>query len=429
MSDLPFNPNANSGAMWPSLSVAGKWPHAGGIRTSHAMAEGVFRPRRELPIYCNPIALFVAVWILMLVCLSFHVSYVIYPQFGTPILICVVSIGSLLLGYFASSAILDPDTSNNAAVAYGLDVTRLWHLNLLFCALASALIGFNWFTSGPPPLIGDPASYLIYGKLKQILFPLLACIAVNATLDPSRLRRAFFVTFGFVWLALYVTRGMMLATFLQMFFLFSLRSNMSRKKQYSMFLGALAIGIAGMTVIGNLRTAHDVFIGFLQIRNEYSDWPMAFLWPVAYISIPFSNLCWVVSHGASHGPTLSFLYPLLPSFMAPSDPFTDVYSGLNMIDNASTYLQAYALNFGYLGIYFVNLLIGLGFGWLVRRAFPRHILILTIFLTATTQVFFSDNFLLLSTGVQVFLQFWVQQKCLLWDKRVCFGANSLDTGR
>lgn len=411
MSDFTFNPNSHHSSEWNSLAIAGAWPGQG---AEHKVIAGILRPQRELPIYCNPVALFLAVWVLMLVCLSFHVSYVIYPTFGLPFLIFLISAGSLLLGYFASTAVLDQDTARKEATTYLLDVTRLWRLNLLFCALAMALVGFNWFTSGPPPAIGDASTYLTYGNLKQILFPLLTCIAVNATLDPSRLRRCLFMIFGFGWLALYITRGNMLATFLQIFFLFSLKSSIDRKKQYLLFLGAVAVGIAAMTIIGNLRTAHDIFIAFLEIRDKYSDWPMAFLWPVAYVSIPFSNLCWMAAHGYSHGPTFAFLYALLPSFMAPVDPYLDIYGSMNLIDNASTYLKFYVLDFSYLGIYFVNLLIGLGCGWLAVRSYPRNILILTIFLTAITQLFFSDNLFLLSTVIQVCLQVFVQKKCFQW---------------
>ena len=170
-------------------------------------------------------------------------------------------------------------------------------------------------------------------------------------------------------------------------------------------------------IIGNLRTAHDIFIEFLQIRGDFADWPMAFLWFVSYISIPFSNLCWMVAHGPSHGPTFAFLYSLLPSFMAPSDPYADVYGNMNIIDNASTYLQAWALDFSYLGIYLANLLIGLGCGWLVNRAYPKNILILIIFLTSISLMFFSDMLFLLSTVIEVLLQLLVLNKCFKWGQR------------
>lgn len=415
MGDFPFASNPGSVLNGHSSIVAGAWQAPLELRARHTIIRDIFRPRHELPVYCNPIALFLAVWLVMLLSLTFHVSYVIYPYLGTPVLIFLISASPLLLGFFACTAVLEREGPKIKSTWYVLDVTVLWRLNLLFCILALALIGLNWFTSGPPPAIGDPTTYLTYGRLKQVLFPLLTCVSVNATLDTSRFRRYLFIAFGFGWLGLYVARGVLLLTFLQMFFLYSLRSSMGRKKQYLLFLGAFAVAIAGMTIIGDLRTAHDIFIEFLQIRDKYIDWPTAFLWVVSYISIPFSNLCWTVAHGPSYGPTLAFLYPLLPSFLAPADPYADVYSGMNIIDGASTYLQTYALDFSYLGIYFANLFIGIGCGWLVARSYPRHILILAIFLTSISLLFFSDFFFLLSIVIQVGLQAFVQKRCLQWE--------------
>ena len=88
---------------------------------------------------------------------------------------------------------------------------------------------------------------------------------------------------------------------------------------------------------------------------------------------------------------------------------------MNIVDNASTYLQAWALDFSYLGIYFANLLIGIGCGWLAARAYPRKILILAIFLTSLSLLFFSDMFFLLSTVIQLPLQVLVQKRCFRWQ--------------
>jgi oligosaccharide repeat unit polymerase len=415
MSDFLNPPNAGPvGVDWPALFEA---PARRTLKRNALVAP------RELPLYCHPLALFFAVWGLMLACLTVHVSYVIYPNLGTPLLIFIVSGGSLLLGYFACTTVLQRDAHHDASSSFLLDITRLRRMNLLFCAIAVSVMTFNCITAGRPPALGDPSTYLVYGNLKQVLFPTLTCIAVNATLDTSRLRRYLFIAFGLCGLGLYVARGILLVTFLQMFFLFSLRSPMGRRKQYLLALGAIVIGIAAMTIIGDLRTAHAIFVSFLQIRGKYSDWPMAFLWPVSYVSIPFSNLCWIVARGSSHGPTLAFVYSLLPSFMAPSDPYAETYASVNIVDNASTYLQAWALDFSYLGVYFANLLIGVGFGWLATRAYPRNILILAIFLTSTSLLFFNDMFFLLSTVIQVLLQGFVQKNCFVWSESLPASAD------
>ena len=142
----------------------------------------------------------------------------------------------------------------------------------------------------------------------------------------------------------------------------------------------------------------------MQIRHKYSDWPMAYLWLTSYVSIPFSNLCWLFAKGSFHGPTLSFLYPLLPSFLTPADPHAYIHEDLSIIDGASTYLVAYALDFSYLGIYLANLVLGIGCGWLRERALPRNLLVAGILLTCLSFIFFSDMFTPLSTILQIAIQ-------------------------
>jgi len=104
MSDFTVTPNPIPYGNGSSLAISGLWPETSGTRAGHAFTSGTLRPRKELPVYCNPIALFLAIWILMLACLSVHVSYVIYPGFGIPFLIFIVSAGSLFLGYFAEQS-------------------------------------------------------------------------------------------------------------------------------------------------------------------------------------------------------------------------------------------------------------------------------------------------------------------------------------
>jgi hypothetical protein len=141
---------------------------------------------------------------------------------------------------------------------------------------------------------------------------------------------------------------------------------------------------------------------------------MVYLWLTSYISIPFSNLCWLFAKGNFHGPTLSFLYPLLPSFLTPPDPHASIHDDLSIIDGASTYLAGYALDFSYLGVYLANMILGIGCGWLMERALPKSILVGGLFLTCLTFIFFSDMFSPLSTVIQFAIQAAVQRNCLQW---------------
>jgi oligosaccharide repeat unit polymerase len=386
------------------------WP----VRHDSIIVRGVLQSRRSLPLFCNPVFLFAFNWVLMLSSLGAQVTYVTYPFMGMPLLLCGFSFASFLFGYVVSRVVFHRDVSLDHPRFYKLNVTRMWNLNLLFLSAALLIIAFNWISSGPPPALSDPATYLSYGRFKQVLFPLLVTITVNATLDTSRWRKAFFGLFGIAALILYVSRGLLMVALLQAFFVFAIRTNMSRKRLYALAFGFLAFVVIAVTVIGNLRTAQSVFLEYLQIRYQYISWPMAYLWVTSYISIPFSNLCWLFATSNFHGPTLGFLYPLLPAFFAPPDPHPALHSDVRIIDGANTYLAAYALDFSYLGVYLANLALGLGCGWFVERSLPRHILVAGIFLTCLSFLFFTDMFVPLSTIIQFAIQSAVQRRCIKW---------------
>lgn len=394
-----------SPALWPTLHEK---------FAKHKVVHGELKPLRELPLFCNPLVIFLGNWTLMMVSLSLQITYVTYPNMGMPLLLFSMSLGSFLLGYVVSRVLLHRWPTPNIVPSYSLDATQLWQLNLVLCCGALMIIIFNWILTGPPPAVGDPTSYLTYGRFKQVLFPLLVTVTVNATLDPSRWRKALFIMFGMAGMTLYITRGLLMVALLQMFFVFSLKTRMSRKKLYTILIAFVVFAVVVITVIGNARTAQGVFFEYLQIRHKFSDWPMAYLWLTSYVSIPFSNLCWLFAKNSFHGPTLSFLYPLLPSFLAPSDPHAYIHQDLSIIDGASTYLVAYALDFSYLGIYLANLLLGIGCGWLRERALPRSLLVAGILLTCLSFIFFSDMFTPLSTILQIAIQSAIQRRCFHW---------------
>lgn len=407
-----------------AVANAAIWPPLIENRKAHQLVHGVLKPREYLPLYCNPVVLFLSNWILMLASLSAKVTYVTYPHIGIPLLLCVLSIASFLFGYLVARTTLHIRPRRNDPLAYTLDVTTLWRLNLILCGAALLIMIFNWVTLGPPPAIGDPTSYLTYGRFKQVLFPLLVCVSVNSILDPSRMRKVAFAVFGIAGMALYITRGLLMVTLLQMLFVFSLKTQMNKRKLYSIALGCLAFAVIAVTLIGNARTAQGVFLEYLQIRHKYFGWPMAYLWLTSYISIPFSNLCWLFAKGDFHGPTLAFLYPLLPSFLTPADPHAAIHDDLSIIDGASTYLATYTLDFSYLGVYLANLALGLGCGWLMERSLPKQILVAGIFLTCLSLIFFSDMFTPLSTVIQIIIQSSIQKRCFLWGSASDVGLVS-----
>ena len=162
------------------MAPAATWPAVTENVEKQVLFHGLLKGRQDLPLYCNPLVIFVLNWILMLISLSFQITYVTYPNMGIPLLLAALSLGSFLFGYLVSRTLLHRWPTRTESLSYTLNVTRLWQASLLCCAAAILIIVFNWVLSGPPPAIGYPSSYLIYGRFKQVLFPLLVVVTVNS---------------------------------------------------------------------------------------------------------------------------------------------------------------------------------------------------------------------------------------------------------
>lgn len=370
-----------------------------------------FKPFKMLPLYCKPVPLFLFVWILMLVALSFHISYVSYPTMGVPLLLFSVSLASMLLGYAVSTAALSRGPERGSQTSFAIDVRKMRQLNNAFAATCLSIIAFNWVTQGPPPLFGHIGDYLIYGRLKQILFALLVVVTVNATFDSSKLRKCAYVIFGLAWLLIYMSRGFAVQAAMQILFAHSLKTSVRLKWIYLAALAGVVSVVIGATALGNQRTAKEVFLVFMQIRPKYNDWPSAFLWLDSYIAVPFSNLCWLVDKIPFHGPTLSFLYSLLPSFWNPADPHASIHDDVRIIDGVSTYLMNYVLDLSYFGVFFANFLLGVGCGWARVRGGGRQMLATAVFMVSLLFIFFVDYFSILSTVIIFWTQKYVQKRC------------------
>jgi oligosaccharide repeat unit polymerase len=271
----------------------------------------------------------------------------------------------------------------------------------------------NLKLDGLPPAFSflsfDTKNYLEYGRLKQLLFPSLICIVVNSSLDPSRFRKIALMALGLLSLLFYVTRGEILATLLQVFFVFSLTSRINKKKLV-LSAGFMLLALAFLaSVVGNNRTTQSSFFAVLQIRREFWDWPMMALWVISYFSIPVSNFCWIVHNFHFETATWSFLYPVLPAFWAPTDPHDSVTGYSHVVDGVHTYLASYYMDLSYPGILLVNLVLGIACAYLMRRGMSRNCLTSSIFLGCMAYIFFVDNFMPLSTVLQFAIQAFVQR--------------------
>lgn len=95
------SPPAQSG-----LAAAAIWPALAGTRGKHKLVEGVLKAHKDLPLFCNPVALFVFNWAFMMASLSAQITYVTYPLMDIPILLCALSVGSFFFGYLVAHTTL-----------------------------------------------------------------------------------------------------------------------------------------------------------------------------------------------------------------------------------------------------------------------------------------------------------------------------------
>ena len=372
------------------------------------------RPDSSLPFYCRPVSLFVLSWAVMLVALSFQISYESYPDMSLPLLLCAMSVIALLCGYYGNLSFADKQSDITPPSHYMVDVKRLRRLNIVMAAVAAVIMLINLKLEGLPPAFGlfsfDTKVYLEYGRFKQLLFPLLICLVVNSSLDPSRLRKSAMWGFGLLSMLLYITRGGVLGALLQTFFVFSMTTKINRRKLLLYAVSMIVMLIILADVIGNNRTTQIGFLHFLEIRSQFWDWPMPALWVISYFSIPLSNLCWIVRTFHFHAPTLGFLYPAFPAFIAPADPHEAfIFGSSHVIDNVHTYLAPYFMDFSYAGIVLVNAALGVLCAVVVRRGITKSVLLSAILLGCMADIFFNDNFIPLSTSLQVCIQ-WVAQR-------------------
>ena len=350
----------------------------------------------------------------MLGSLRFEISDVSYPNFSLPVLIFAASLLSFLLGYYLVRIICWKQVNSRASACYQIDITRLRRFNLLLACAALPLIVYNYATSGLPPffaLFGLSTKLIYeYGRLKQLSGPILIALFVDAFLDPSIKRRISYSLFAFSSMLLYVARGAILIMLFQALIVLSIRTSMSKKRIYLIAFSSVAVSAVFFGVLGSYRTSDALLFAGMQIKTEFQQWPIIYVWIISYISSALSNLCWFVDMAHFDHVTWTFSYTLLPAFVVPINPHAAIMNSGNIVDGTSTYLANYFLDFSYLGIFMMNLLLGIisGIGSLANRI-GRNFLFWSVFLSCMGFIFFWDFFATLNMVILFCLQALAQR--------------------
>ncbi len=376
------------------------------------------RPLSELPFYCDPVYLFVAAWALMLGALGIRVSELTYPDRSMGFILFFVSALSLSVGVGAVRLTHYGRKESVVSLAYRIDSKSLRKINWFMFLSIIPIVIFNCLTVGPPPLLGffgvSTVDYAEYGRFKQLLFPLAMVLFVDSAMEESWILRWFWRSAALGTLLAYVARGPILVAVVQVLVLYSIRTTASRRKIYARACVAVVLALLAMDVVGENRTAQEGFFEFLEIKQEFRTWPVAILWPISYMSIPISNMCWIVKGARFNEPNISFLYPVLPTFWAPESPHSATLSDSHLIDGVHTYLASYFLDFSWAGIVGCNFAIGLVAGFLrYRERISRQFMMSPIILSAFSFIFFWDFFVSLPTIIELCIQAVIQKRCIL----------------
>jgi hypothetical protein len=157
----------------------------------------------------------------------------------------------------------------------------------------------------------------------------------------------------------------------------------------------LTLGLAVLIAdfIGNGRNSigTEALLGYMQIKKRYYDWPSAYLWMIAYISTPISNMCWILQSYHYDHPSGTSLYSLLPAFWAPKSLEIADLGNDNIVDGVHTYLAKYYLDLSYVGIFIINYLWGAISGFVsVRNRLTKNYLASAVLLGCIGFIFFAD---------------------------------------
>lgn len=321
----------------------------------------------------HPIFVFTSIWVLMISLYLLGISTLYLLDAASLETLAGLFLGSLLV-FILSFCFVSLVMSKNKSIfnaACGGRVSFLlrtdWIYLLGFIVLVSVL--YNYVTYGPPPLIaklgGLPSkyTYLTYGRFKNIIHVFAYVMVLLAIFDGRRfvVLGAFF--YAFCIFALYINRGPMLVLLVQSFIFILLSANKQHKKYvFAWLLGVFFFAAVILALFGNLRTGGAHFLDDLAVKQVYRSCPTAINWFILYVSAPLAN---VVSFAQSYYNFNYGLYSL--SVLLPPMLVTHFQHGLvllsqpflpNKNNTVSTYLGIPYLDFGWIGIVFINIFYG-----------------------------------------------------------------------
>lgn len=395
----------------------------------------------------SPALLFVLSWALVVFLYSLEISHLlIYETSEILSVVATYIVAPFTIVYFLSFALLPlrkaPDSSSGtAALGHGKYFTR--RINLLLAGFVGVLV-LETAIEGYIPIIamvqGREVSHLDYGirGLHGLVLALGGVIATSSFVSMicarDRVWHSAVIAFVFSVFAVYVTRKMIVVSFIQMFFAYlAIKQRIPQKAVLISF-----IGVAGLIyifgIIGDIRNGRDLIISLAQIKFDYPEWmPSGLIWVYIYVTTPILNLVHAMHVMPDPSYNLGFMCSLVPGMLKESLGcqvtlgFDHAYQVSSSFNVATGYISLYE-SLGTFGVAafsavhgFICRLVQIS----LRRAINlRSILIYSVVMQATALMIFTNGFLTINVAFQIPLAYFAFVKFKLADRPDCAARNA-----
>lgn len=257
------------------------------------------------------------------------------------------------------------------------------------------LLLFNFYKHGYPPLLSlfgyTTKNYVEYGSLKQVIFALLTVIMLSCALTSSYFKM---ILTAFVFI-IFMSRGPLLTSLACVLFFLLLTGKLKFKTILIIFI----VLMLGNAWLGDLRTNKELFLQYMNILPEKSNWNTSILWLVSYIATPFSNMLWIAQNELKIGWGES-LITFLPGSIRNQFFDNTVHYPAYIIDGVHGYLSPIFNDYGFVGVALFNMLLGFIFCYIHKK---KMFLLYSFFLGMLCFIFFFNPFVQLTTIISLFL--------------------------
>jgi len=313
----------------------------------------------------NPFLVFLLIWVTGLSVYSVGIADFLHPDQTVLWFVFWVSLVFFAFGFFGISLVirLFQGKCDRGRVGVLVDQQRLEQTMFVLWLLSAFIVLYNIAIQGLPPMFAffgvDTEIYKGYGRWKGLLFPILMAIFLFTLFSDRRWLKVLLRCWSLAWLFLYISRGNVIVMCVQ--FLLTLFIMKRLRLRSVLIYGGAFLGLlmVMMAVVGEYRTGTDIFIKGMGIKKEYQDLYPGLLWVASYISLPLSNLVFIMEDFNEVLMGEFVFHRMLPAFSSEADILHDVLSSVPGVkDNTITYLGIVFMDFSWVGIVWINILLG-----------------------------------------------------------------------